>query len=65
MMHCSEFLHTGSIENYHSVRLKYLPKQIAFSPETTAIKSMIAIIETNRNIPPTTSLLQELKMYVR
>ena len=65
MMHCSEFLHTGSIENYHNVRLKYLPKRIAFSRETTAIRSMIAIIETNCNITQNTSSLQEPKMYVR
>ena len=45
------------------VRLEYLPKRIAFSRETTAIRYMIAIIKTNRNILPTTSSPQEPKMY--
>jgi hypothetical protein len=30
MIHCWEFLHTGSQENYHNIRLKYLPKRVAF-----------------------------------
>lgn len=50
MMNCSDFLHTGSLENYHSVRLKYLPKRIAFGRETTVIRSMLTIIETNKNV---------------
>ena len=50
IQHCSSFLHTGSLENYHCVRLKYLPKRIGFTRATTAIKSMIAIIEVNANI---------------
>lgn len=25
MKHCASFLHTGALENYHNVRLKYLP----------------------------------------
>ena len=65
MMHCSDFLHTGSLENYHNVRLKYLPKRIAFSRETTVIRSMIAIIETNRNVSCKTDSAEEPKMYVR
>ena len=64
MMHCCEFLHTGSLENYHNVRLKYLPKRVAFTRETTVIRSMIAIIETNRNVKSTTSF-EKPKMYAR
>ena len=61
IQHCSSFLHTGSLENYHSVRLKYLPKRIGFTRATTAIKSMIAIIEVNSNIQ--CSDAKERKLY--
>ena len=50
MKHCTHFIHTGSLENYHSVRLKYLPKRIHFTRETTVIRSMLVVIETNSNI---------------
>jgi len=49
IQHCSSFHHTGSLENYHNVRLKYLPKRISYTRASTAIKSMVAIIEVNEN----------------
>jgi hypothetical protein len=61
IQHCASFHHTGSLENYHNVRLKYLPKRISFNRATTAIKSMIAIIEVNTNIPESSA--KERKMY--
>ena len=49
IQHCSSFHHTESLENYHNVRLKYLPKRISYTRASTAIKSMVAIIEVNEN----------------
>ena len=46
----------GAVENYHRVRLKYLPKLHSYKPKTTLIKSMIAVIEVNRNIPTGTEV---------
>ena len=60
IQHCAHFI-TGSPENYHSVRLKYSPKRIHFTRETTAIRSMLTVIEVNRNIRKE----QSTKMYGR
>ena len=61
ILHCAHFVHTGSLENYHNVRLKYLPKRIHFTRETTAIRSMLTVIEVNSNIRTE----QSTKMYGR
>ena len=63
MKHCATFLHTGALENYHNVRLKYLPKRIHFGRATTVIRSMLATIETNRNV--ITDKPDKPKMYAR
>ena len=49
--HCKDFRHTGHLENYHNVRLKYLPKRQHYSYHTTVINSMITAIEVNHNSP--------------
>lgn len=50
MKHCRYFIHTGAIERYHSIRLKYLPKRIHFPLRTTIVRSMLAIIDHNTDV---------------
>lgn len=44
---CKSYLHTGQLENMHSVKNKYLPKRKHYSMETTIVKMMQLAIETN------------------
>lgn len=44
--HC---IHTGCIEFYHNVRLKYIPKRIHLKYEWMYIRSIVAILDHNNN----------------
>ena len=47
MKKCRSFLHTGELENIHSVKNKYLPKRKHFGIETSIVYMMLVAIETN------------------
>ena len=40
MRHCDKFLHTGSLESFHSAILKDLPKSSAFKMDTQIVMTM-------------------------
>lgn len=44
------YVHTGRLESYHNLRLKYVPKRVHFSFKAMYIKSIIAIIDHNSNL---------------
>ena len=44
------FVHTGKLESYHNVRLKYMPKRIHFSYEGMFLRSTIAAMDHNNNL---------------
>ena len=47
---CSQFLHTGGLEAYHDVMLKFLPKRTSCSLVKTIIAGMLVCIEVNSNL---------------
>lgn len=47
---CKSFIHTGEIENLHSVKNKFLPKRKHFSLDTHIIMLMLVSIEHNAHI---------------
>lgn len=50
LRHASHFCHTSSLESYHNVRLKYVPKRIHFSYRGMFLRSILAIIDNNYNV---------------
>lgn len=50
LKHTSHYCHTSSLESYHNVRLKYVPKRIHFSYNGMYIRSILAILDHNFNI---------------
>lgn len=50
LRHTKHYCHTGSLESYHNVRLKYLPKKSAFSYDGMVLRGMLAIIDHNENV---------------
>lgn len=44
------FVHTGNLESYHNLRLKYVPKRIHFSYNGMLLRSIIAIFDYNNNL---------------
>lgn len=44
------YCHTGSLESYHNVRLKYVPKRNSFSYDGMVCRSMLAIFDHNSNV---------------
>ena len=50
MKHCASFIHTGALEVYHNVRLKYLPKRTSYSLVRMVVMSMLVGIEINTNL---------------
>lgn len=44
------YVHTGRLESYHNLRLKYVPKRVHFYFKAMYIKSIIAIIDNNSNL---------------
>ena len=62
---CCNFLHTGALEVYHNVRLKMLPKRIAYSLNRMIVSSMVTAIEINKNITTEKSKFKSLWQYSR
>jgi THAP domain len=50
LRHTNHFCHTGGIESYHNVRLKYMPKRVHFTYDGMTLRSMLAILDHNANI---------------
>lgn len=50
LRHTKHYCHTGSLESYHNVRLKYLPKKSHFSYDGMVLRGMLAIIDHNVNV---------------
>ena len=53
MKKCAAFIHTGSLEVYHNVRLKYLPKRTSYTLKRMIIMAMLVCIEVNVNLEKT------------
>lgn len=49
-MQNSEFHHTGDLEQYHSVMLKYVPKWEHFSYNGMLARTQLAILDHNNNV---------------
>ena len=49
LAHLVEFVHTTSLEVYHSLYLKYLPKLTHFSHEVMKVGTMLAALDHNFN----------------
>ncbi|XP_025413422.1 uncharacterized protein LOC112685695 [Sipha flava] len=47
--HAKHFVHTGRLESYHNVRLKYMPKRIHLKYRGMYIRSILAILDHNYN----------------
>lgn len=50
LQHASNYVHTGRLESYHNLRLKYVPKRIHFPFNGMVLRSKLAIIDHNSNI---------------
>ena len=46
----ARFCHTGTLENFHSVLLKWCPKRIHFSYEGMRARSQLACLSHNENV---------------
>ena len=49
LAHLVEFIHTTSLEVYHSLYLKYVPKLTHFSHEVMKVGTMLAALDHNFN----------------
>lgn len=49
LKHTKNYCHTGCLESYHNVRLKYTPKKSHFSYDGMVLRSMLAILDHNVN----------------
>ncbi|CAI6365786.1 unnamed protein product [Macrosiphum euphorbiae] len=47
------FVHTGKLESYHNVRLKYMPKRIHLQFNGMFVRSILAILDHNNNTKKT------------
>lgn len=47
------FVHTGKLESYHNVRLKYMPKRIHLQFNGMFVRSILAILDHNNNTEKT------------
>lgn len=50
LRHAKNYCHTGQLESYHNVRLKYMPKRTHFSYNGMNIRSIIAALDHNHNV---------------
>lgn len=50
LQHEKHFVHTGRLESYHNVRLKYMPKRIHLKFNGMYLRSIIAIFDHNYNV---------------
>ncbi|XP_073725194.1 uncharacterized protein [Misgurnus anguillicaudatus] len=46
----TRFKHTGALEVYHSIMLKYLPKRLHFGYDTMVARTQLAILDNNYNV---------------
>jgi len=53
LQHAKHFVHTGRLESYHNVRLKYMPRRIHLKFNGTYLRSIIAILDHNYNVNKT------------
>jgi hypothetical protein len=44
------FLHTGDLEAFNSLILKYMPKRIAYSVQATWVRTALAAMDNNNNV---------------
>lgn len=49
MEQAKHFVHTGRLESYHNVRLKYIPKRIHLKYNGMYLRSILAILDHNYN----------------
>ena len=47
---CTQFCHTGQLESYHSLRLKYCPKRSHFSVDVMEARGALAALDHNFNV---------------
>ena len=47
MKKCKDFLHTGKLESFHSMKLQYLPKSTGFTMKTSIVLTMLAVMQNN------------------
>ena len=47
---CTKFCHTGQLESYHALRLKYCPKRSHFSMEGMEVRGALAALDHNANV---------------
>ena len=50
LRHCTEFRHSGNLEVYHSLYLKYCPKRIHFSTEAMIARAQLAVMHFNATV---------------
>lgn len=53
LQHAKHFVHTGRLESYHNVRIKYMPKRIHLKYSGMHMRSIIAILDHNSNVGKT------------
>ncbi|XP_050064701.1 uncharacterized protein LOC114122846 [Aphis gossypii] len=53
LQHAKHFVHTGRLESYHNVRLKYMPKRIHLKYSGMHMRSILAILDHNSNVNKT------------
>lgn len=53
LQHAKHFVHTGRLESYHNVRLKYMPKRIHLKYSGMHMRSIIAILDHYSNVGKT------------
>ncbi|CAI6373647.1 unnamed protein product [Macrosiphum euphorbiae] len=53
LQHAKHFVHTGRLESYHNVRLKFMPKRIHLKFNGMYLGSIIAILDHNYNVNKT------------
>ncbi|XP_045184343.2 uncharacterized protein LOC123542510 [Mercenaria mercenaria] len=47
---CSKFCHTGNLESYHSLMLKYCPKRLHYSMAVMNARTQLAALDHNFNV---------------
>ena len=57
----TEFHHTGSLEVYHSLLLKYAPKRLHFSYKGMIARTQLAVIDHNSNVKRQHALVKKGK----
>ena len=55
----TKFHHTGDLEQYHSVLLKYAPKREHFSYNGMATRTQLAVLDHNSNVRRNQAVIQK------